>query len=62
MNLYFDIDGVLADFDSMTSGAAELNHPSSEMTPEMREAKKKFWLNIEQNPIPINVYGRLAYR
>lgn len=49
MNLYFDIDGVLADFDSMTSGAAELNHPSSEMTPEMREAKKKFWLNIEQN-------------
>lgn len=49
MKLYFDMDGVLADFDAMISGGAELNHPSSEMTPEMQQAKKKFWLNIEQN-------------
>jgi hypothetical protein len=42
MNLYFDMDGVLADFDSMTSGAAELNHPSSEMTPKIGKQKKKF--------------------
>lgn len=50
MNIYFDMDGVLADFNTATGNAKDLNHPSSELSPEKRAEKKQFWLNIEQNP------------
>ncbi|MEE1029925.1 MAG: hypothetical protein UIC65_02790 [Alphaproteobacteria bacterium] len=49
MNIYFDMDGVLADFNTATGNAKDLNHPSSELSPEKRAEKKQFWLNIEQN-------------
>ena len=49
MKIYFDMDGVLADFDSMVPNSAKLNHPSESLTPELRAAKKRFWQNIEKN-------------
>ena len=50
MKLYFDMDGVLADFDAATGNAKDLNHPTSELSPEKQAEKNQFWLNIEQNP------------
>ena len=50
MNIYFDMDGVLVDFEAVTGDVKDLNHPSSELSPEKRAEKKQFWLNIEQNP------------
>lgn len=49
MNIYFDMDGVLADFDAATGNAKDLNHPTSELSPEKQAEKNQFWLNIEQN-------------
>lgn len=48
MKIYFDMDGVLADFDSMHSEADKFNHSSSDLSPEMRVAKTQFWREIEQ--------------
>lgn len=48
MKIYFDMDGVLVNFDSAHPNAGKFNHPSSELSPEMREAKKQFWREIEQ--------------
>lgn len=52
MKIFFDMDGVLADF----AGAAknipdfgtDLNYATSGMTEEQKAAKKKYWLAIEQ--------------
>ena len=49
MKIYFDMDGVLANFDFMTPNSAIFNHPSETLSLELRAAKKQFWLNIEQN-------------
>ena len=48
MKIYFDMDGVLVDFDSARPNTGDFNHPSEELSPEMRAAKKQFWLDIEQ--------------
>lgn len=48
MKIYFDMDGVLVHFDAMRPNNKNLNHPSEELSPEMRAAKKQFWLDIEQ--------------
>lgn len=48
MKIYFDMDGVLVDFDSVCLDSAKFNHPSDELSPEMRAAKKQFWRDIEQ--------------
>ena len=48
MKIYFDMDGVLAHFDAMRPNDKDLNHPSDELPPEKRAAKKRFWLEIEQ--------------
>jgi len=50
MKIYFDMDGVLVHFDAMRPNNKNLNHPSEELSPEMRAAKKQFWLDIEQQP------------
>lgn len=50
MKIYFDMDGVLAHFDAMRPNDKDLNHPSEDLSPEKRAAKKQFWLNIEQQP------------
>lgn len=50
MKIYFDMDGVLVHFDAMRPNDKNLNHPSKELSPEMRMAKKQFWLDIEQQP------------
>ena len=48
MKIYFDMDGVLVDFDSARPDTSDFNHPSEELSPEMRAAKKQFWRDIEQ--------------
>lgn len=48
MKIYFDMDGVLVDFDSVRPDTSDFNHPSEELSPEMRTAKKQFWRDIEQ--------------
>lgn len=48
MKIYFDMDGVLVDFDSVCLDGAKFNHSSDELSPEMRAAKKQFWRDIEQ--------------
>jgi len=50
MKIYFDMDGVLVDFNSMRPNDKDLNHPSEELSDEKRAAKKKFWQDIEQEP------------
>ena len=50
MKFYFDMDGVLADFDaSAPKNSQSLNHPSESMNDAEKQAKKQFWLTIEQN-------------
>ena len=44
------MDGVLANFDFMNPNSADLNHPSEDLSPEQRAAKKQFWLDIEKRP------------
>ncbi|MBR5904116.1 MAG: hypothetical protein IKZ49_01120 [Alphaproteobacteria bacterium] len=48
MKIYFDMDGVLVDFDSMRPNSSNLNHPSQELSEQERELKRQFWLNIEK--------------
>jgi 5'(3')-deoxyribonucleotidase len=50
MIFYFDMDGVLADFDSSApKNSQALNHPSESMTDTEKQAKRQFWQTIEQN-------------
>ena len=49
MKFYFDMDGVLADFQSMSPDTANFNHPMDKLNDEMRAAKTAFWQNIEKN-------------
>ena len=49
MKFYFDMDGVITNFDSMVPNSAMLNHPSETLSDVERAAKKQFWLNVEQN-------------
>jgi FMN phosphatase YigB (HAD superfamily) len=49
--IYFDIDGVLADFDAAgmkLTVRSDLNAASELLTPEQRQAKKDLWLKIEK--------------
>ena len=50
MRFYFDMDGVITNFDSMSPNSAAFNHPSESLDEAGRAAKKQFWLNVEQNP------------
>jgi len=50
MKIYFDMDGVLANFDVMCPNNKDLNHPSEDLSPEKRAAKKLFWQEIEKQP------------
>ena len=50
MKIYFDMDGVLAHFDAMRPNDKDLNHPSEDLSPEKRAAKKLFWQEIEKQP------------
>lgn len=50
MKIYFDMDGVLADFDSMYPNNKDLNHPSEDLSQEKRAAKKLFWEKVEKQP------------
>ena len=50
MKFYFDMDGVLVNFNSMVPNNSDLNHPSEQLTPEKRAAKTQFWRKIEQTP------------
>ena len=50
MKFYFDMDGVLANFDSMVPNNSNLNHPSEDLSPEERIAKTQFWRKVEQTP------------
>ena len=50
MKIYFDMDGVLANFDAMRPNNKDLNHPSGELSPEKRAAKKAQWQEIEKQP------------
>ena len=50
MIFYFDMDGVLADFDSSApKNSQALNHPSESMSDTEKQAKRQFWQTIEQN-------------
>lgn len=49
MNIYFDMDGVLVDFEVATGDVKDLNHPTFELSDEKKAAKKQFWLNVEKN-------------
>ena len=50
MTFYFDMDGVLADFDSSApKNSQALNHPSESMSDAEKQAKRQFWQTIEQN-------------
>ncbi len=52
MKIYFDMDGVLADFAQAAKNipgfSSDLNCASQNMTDEQKHAKKKYWLEIEQ--------------
>lgn len=53
------MDDVLVDFKSACPDSSDLNHPSTELSPQQRELKRQFWLNIEKQPefwakLPIN--------
>lgn len=50
MKIYFDMDGVLVNFDAMRPNDTDLNHPSADLSPEKRAQKKRFWQQIEQEP------------
>lgn len=50
MRIYFDMDGVLAYFNAMRPNDKDLNHPSEDLSPEKRTAKKLFWQEIEKQP------------
>ena len=50
MKIYFDMDGVLVDFNAKRPNNAELNHPSKDLSPEKRAAKKLFWQEVEKQP------------
>lgn len=50
MKIYFDMDGVLVNFDAMRPNNTDLNHPSADLSPEKRIQKKQFWQQIEQEP------------
>ena len=54
MKIYFDMDGVLADFDAavapFSDGRGDLNNRMELMTADARDAKKARWQKIEQNP------------
>ena len=43
------MDGVLANFASMTPNSAQFNRPSEILAPDLQVQKKQFWLNIEKN-------------
>lgn len=49
MKIYFDMDGVLADFDASISTSQDLNHPTENLTAANRALKEKLWHDIEQN-------------
>ncbi len=49
MKIYFDMDGVLVNFDTNAAGGANLNHPSETLSPELKALKTQFWQKIEQN-------------
>ena len=52
MKIYFDMDDVLVNFTHNASkyhNNADLNHPSKDLSPEQRVAKKQFWLSVEQD-------------
>ena len=50
MIFYFDMDGVLADFDSCAPKSKQsLNHPYESMSDIEKQVKRQFWLDIEQN-------------
>lgn len=50
MKFYFDMDGVLVNFDAMIPWGAKYNHPSETLNDEDRAAKKRFWQTVEQTP------------
>ena len=49
MRFFFDMDGVITDFDSMHPDSVRFNHPSSELSESERAAKTQFWKDIEKN-------------
>ena len=50
MKYYFDMDGVITNFDSMLPNSQIFNHPSETLNDELRAAKKQFWLTVERTP------------
>ena len=50
MKFYFDMDGVIVNFNLMAPNSSTFNHPSETLDEAVRAAKTQFWLTVEQNP------------
>lgn len=50
MKFYFDMDGVIANFDSMLPDSGKFNHPSESLSDAERAGKTQFWQTVERTP------------
>ena len=46
MRFYFDMDGVVSDFDVMLPGSGKFNHPSESLSDKELAGKTQFWQTV----------------